>query len=84
MDAKGALFSPSQEFAMSQAANDNRVLVSINDVCEMTSLSRTAISKHRYAGNFPIEVVLGERRIGFVRAEVEAWIDARINARRAA
>lgn len=69
---------------MTTAANDNRILVSINDVCEMTSLSRTAISKFRYAGKFPSEVVLGERRIGFVKTEVLAWIDQRIAARQAA
>jgi prophage regulatory protein len=65
------------------AANDNRILVSINDVCEMTSLSRTAISKFRAAGSFPAEVTLGERRIGFVKTEVLAWIEQRIAARAA-
>jgi prophage regulatory protein len=68
---------------MTIAANDNRILVSVNDACEMTSLSRTAIGKFRAAGDFPQEVLLGERRIGFVRAEVLAWIDARIQARAA-
>jgi prophage regulatory protein len=67
------------------AANDNnRIIVSVNDCCEMTSLSRTAINMHRAAGAFPKEVHLGERRIGFVRTEVLAWIDARVNARAAA
>lgn len=33
-------------------------------------------------GQFPRPVQLGERRIAYVRAEVEAWIDARIAARR--
>jgi prophage regulatory protein len=69
---------------MTTAANDNKILVSINDCCEMTSLSRTAISKIRAAGRFPLPVQLGERRIAFVRSEVNAWIDARINARAAA
>lgn len=69
---------------MHSAANDNRVIVSVNDVCDMTSLSRTAISKFRASGEFPKEVTLGERRIGFVRTEVMEWIDARVNARAAA
>lgn len=68
---------------MIPAANDNRVIVSVNDCCEMTSLSRTAITKFRAAGDFPREVQLGERRIGFVRTEVLAWIEARVNARAA-
>jgi prophage regulatory protein len=35
------------------------------------------------AGEFPKAVQLGERRIAYVRAEVESWVDDRI-ARRAA
>ncbi|MBX9452039.1 MAG: AlpA family phage regulatory protein [Mesorhizobium sp.] len=53
-------------------------LVSLNDVCAMTSLSRTAINKHRAAGTFPKEIPLTERRIAFVRSEVEQWIADRI------
>lgn len=69
---------------MTDAANDNRIIISISDVCAMTSLSRTAISKFRAARKFPAEVALGERRIGFVRTEVVAWIDERISARKVA
>ena len=57
-------------------------LVSLNDVCAMTSLSRTAINKHRAAGTFPKEIPLGERRIAFVRSEVERWITDRIASAR--
>lgn len=71
------------------ASNDNRppvdpVLISINDVCGLTSLSRTAINNLRRTGRFPAEVMLGEKRIAFVRAEVIAWIDGRIAARQRA
>lgn len=65
------------------AANDNRVLISLNTACEMTSLSRTAINRLRAAGQFPAHVELGERRVGFVRAEVLEWIEGRIKARAA-
>jgi prophage regulatory protein len=66
------------------ASNDNEPrLISVKDACAMTSLSRTSISKLRAAGNVPREVPLGERRLGFVRAEVVAWIEARIAARAA-
>lgn len=58
-------------------------LVSISQICAMTSLSRTAINAHRAAGTFPKEIPLGERRIAFVRAEVEQWIADRIAAARA-
>ncbi|MDF2811119.1 MAG: phage transcriptional regulator, AlpA [Microvirga sp.] len=64
-------------------ANDNYPLVSLNDVCRMTSLSRTAINIKRAAGTFPKAVALGEKRVAFVRAEVMAWIEERIAARAA-
>lgn len=64
--------------------NDNAIIISLNDACAVTSLSRASINRLRDAGGFPREVVLGERRIGFVKSEVVAWVDARINARVAA
>lgn len=67
-----------------QAANDNTPrLVSLNDAAKMTSMSRTMVNRYRSEGRFPVAVTLGERRIAFVRAEVEAWIDAKIAARAA-
>jgi prophage regulatory protein len=61
--------------------NDLRILVSLNAACRMTSLSRTGVNKARGEGRFPVEVSIGERRIAFVRSEVEAWIAARVAAR---
>ncbi len=62
-------------------ANANYPLISLNDVCAMTSLSRTAINIKRQRGEFPASVSLGEKRVAFVRAEVMAWISSRIAAR---
>lgn len=59
------------------------MLISINTACELTSLSRTAINNARNEGRFPAAVPLGEKRIAFVRSEVEEWIAARIAARAA-
>lgn len=68
-----------------QAANDNQPrLISINDVARLTSLSRTSINNFRRDGIFPAAVSLGDKRIAFVRAEVEKWINDRIAARKAA
>lgn len=73
---------------MTIVANDNSIsnsiIVSVKEVASMTSLSRTAISKKRGADKFPLPVSLGEKRIGFVRAEIETWISDRVNARRRA
>lgn len=67
-----------------QADNQNYPLVSLNDAAKMCAMSRTMVNRYRTEGRFPVAVKLGERRIAFVRAEVEAWIDERVNARAAA
>jgi len=56
-------------------------LITMTEVCQITSLSRAMVNKLRAAGNFPVAVPLTEARIVFVRAEVEAWLDLRIAAR---
>jgi prophage regulatory protein len=63
---------------------DIPVLISLNDACRLTSLSRTAINRWRDLGKFPKAVPLGDKRVAFVRAEVIAWIEARIAERAAA
>lgn len=60
---------------------DQPVLISLNDACRLTSLSRTAINRWRDLGKFPKAVPLGDRRVAFVRAEVEQWINDRIAER---
>lgn len=66
------------------ASNDNVPrLIKLNDVATMTSLSKTQIMNLRKAGKFPVPVSLGEKRIAFVRSEVEAWVEQRIAARAA-
>lgn len=65
--------------------NDNTpALVSLNEACKLTSLSRTMLNRYRTEGRFPVAVVLGERRIAFVRSEVTEWIQTKIAARAAA
>jgi len=55
------------------------------EAAEATSLSRTLLTLLAEAGKFPRPVDLtGGRRIAYVRAEVEAWIDERIASRVAA
>lgn len=57
------------------------MILSLNDVSLLTSLSRTQLNKYRDAGRFPRAVSLGEKRIGFLKSEVVAWIEARIAER---
>ena len=68
-----------------QHDNDNTpALISLNDACKLTSMSRTMINRYRAEGRFPVAVDLGERRVAFVRSEVTDWIHAKIRARVAA
>ncbi|BCH32613.1 hypothetical protein MesoLjLc_45430 [Mesorhizobium sp. L-8-10] len=57
-------------------------LISLNEACRLTSLSRTAINRWRDLGRFPKAVPMGDRRVAFIRAEVEEWIRDRIAAAR--
>ncbi|MBE0703618.1 MAG: AlpA family phage regulatory protein [Afipia sp.] len=63
--------------------NSPAYLVSLNECCSLTSLSRTSINNLRAKGDFPEAVLLGDRRIAFVRAEVDEWILDRVKSRRA-
>lgn len=54
------------------------ILISMNDACALTSLSRTAILRLLDADRFPPKVDLGTgRRFAFNRAEVKEWIEQR-------
>lgn len=62
--------------------NDNKPrLMSPNEAASETTLSRVLLSLMAKEGQFPAPVKIGVKRIAYVRAEVEAWIDARIAAR---
>lgn len=56
-------------------------LISVNEVCRRTSLSRTQITNYRNQGRFPRAVSIGFKRIAFVAREVDEWIAARIAER---
>ena len=60
---------------------DQPTLISLNEACRITSLSRTYVNSLREQGKFPQAVPMGFRRIAFVRSEVEQWIRDRIEAR---
>jgi len=60
---------------------EENILISINGVVALTSLSRTMINRYRAEGRFCEAVPLGDRRIAFVKSEVLAWIQERIDQR---
>lgn len=52
--------------------------LSLAQVCEMTSLSRTQINNYRNDGRFPKAVPLGMKRLAFVKSEVLDWMRQRV------
>ena len=49
-----------------------------------TGLARSTIYDRIKAGTFPAPVSLGEKAVGWVESEIDAWIAARIQASRKA
>ena len=50
-------------------------------VKSLTGLSRSTIYAYISEGTFPKQLVLGERAVGWVEAEITDWIDERIQER---
>ena len=49
-----------------------------------TGLARSTIYQHVRAGTFPAPISLGAKSVGWIEAEVNAWLEARINDSRKA
>jgi prophage regulatory protein len=56
-------------------------LMTVAEVCRFTTYSRTQIFKLRAEDKFPSAVSLGEKRIAFVRQEIEQWYESRLAER---
>jgi prophage regulatory protein len=57
------------------------LVLRIKGVCEMVALSKSTVLRLMKAGDFPQSFPLSGYAVGWCRAEVEAWIDARKNTR---
>lgn len=57
-------------------------ILRLPEVSSKTGLSRSTIYEKMKQQKFPQSISLGERAIGFVSAEVDEWIEARINESR--
>jgi prophage regulatory protein len=59
------------------------VILRLNDVKSRTGLSRSTIYARMAEGAFPKTISLGGRAVGWVEAEINDWISARVqNSRR--
>ena len=53
-------------------------IIKLPEVKEATGLSRSAIYAYIKRGIFPQSVTLGPRAVGWVEAEIQEWLEARI------
>lgn len=58
--------------------------VLVPETVKLTGCPRSTIIKHSKTGQFPAQVRLCGNRIAFVRADVEQWIDSRLDASKGA
>jgi len=57
-------------------------IIRLPEVKARTGLSRSTIYLRISRGQFPPPISLGGRAVGWVEAEVQAWLDTRIEASR--
>lgn len=56
-------------------------IIRLKEVIKSTGLARSTVYKYIAEGAFPKSVSLGDRCVGWVEEEVQAWIRARIGER---
>ena len=66
---------------MQGATSVTNNILRLPDVKRKTGQSRSTIYDKVQRGEFPAPVKLGERAVGWVEAEVDAWVKDRIEAR---
>jgi len=60
----------------------SKAILRLNATLAKTGLSRSVLYSEISKGNFPKQISLSERSIGFLESEVESWIDERVKASR--
>lgn len=53
-------------------------MLRVSQVLALTGLSKTKIYDLQNKGDFPMRVQLSPRRVAWVEAEVQAWLEARV------
>ena len=57
--------------------NNPKVILTMKEAQEATSLSRATINRYRQIGGFPKAIQLTENRIAFKANEIEEWVSSR-------
>ena len=63
-----------------QKQTQNRLFMTVTETVAYTGCPRSTILKYSKIGQFPKQIRLLGTRIVFNRADVQAWIDSRLDA----
>jgi len=73
---------PSQfDGAFSQQGDTMKTIIKLPEVMAITTFSRSTIYRLIEMGEFPIQIKLAERSIGWIEQEVEDYMENKINER---
>jgi prophage regulatory protein len=62
----------------------SKKLLRLRAVQDWTGLSRSMIYALMQSGDFPKNIPLGSRAVGWLEADIQAWIESRISLKQAA
>lgn len=62
----------------------SRRVLRLPEVISKTGLSRTTLYTMSKTGQFPLSISLGGKAMGWIEAEIDAWIEDRMAARQSA
>jgi prophage regulatory protein len=60
------------------------ILIKLTTVKSMTALSKSSIYKLMTKGLFPKSIVIGNRAVAWIEAEIQEWIDHKVSLNREA
>lgn len=61
----------------------NKIIKRLNGFKSMVGLSRSTIYTLMAAGKCPNSIPLGERSVGWLESDIDAWIDSKVAASKA-
>ena len=67
---------------MDKPLNKDEDILRLKQVTAKTGISRATIYKSIKSGTFPKQVNLGPRSVGWLKSEIQNWIQERISASR--
>ncbi len=59
----------------------NNRFITVEEVIDRVSISRTHLYRLIKDGNFPKQVPIGQYKVAFLESEIEDWISSRLEAR---